>query len=258
MNIKLIVTDLDRTLLNTDKTISDYTSRILARCREQGIKVAFATARSEAQSKKFVDSIKPDAVISNGGAIVRVGDTAIYRAVIDAKTADKLIHACARQPSVTYITADTDKGYFVDRPIDDSDPNWADYLPVRHIDFSQGLGCDAYKITIECLDSAVVGEIAAALPAISVTAFFGENWYGFADKAAGKWRGVASLLEHFGFSKADVAAFGDDFSDVEMIRECGIGVAVANAIDDVKAAADYICGANGENGVARWLEEHVL
>ena len=59
-------------------------------------------------------------------------------------------------------------------------------------------------------------------------------------------------------SFSNIAAFGDDYNDVEMLRECGIGVAVANAIDEAKAAADYICGDCDDDGTARWLEEHVL
>ena len=55
-----------------------------------------------------------------------------------------------------------------------------------------------------------------------------------------------------------LVAFGDDINDLEMVKNCGIGVAVENAIDDVKAAAKYICGTNDNDGVAKWLEEHIL
>ena len=54
------------------------------------------------------------------------------------------------------------------------------------------------------------------------------------------------------------AAFGDDVNDVEMVRNCGTGVAVDNAIDAVKAAAKYACGNNEDDGVAKWLEQHIL
>ena len=43
----------------------------------------------------------------------------------------------------------------------------------------------------------------------------------------------------------------------DMLRNCGVGVAVANAIDEAKAAADAVCGSNDEDGVARWLEAHL-
>ncbi len=53
----------------------------------------------------------------------------------------------------------------------------------------------------------------------------------------------------------DIVAFGDDYNDIDMIRECGIGVAMVNAPDDVKAAADIIAATNEEDGVAAELEK---
>jgi hydroxymethylpyrimidine pyrophosphatase-like HAD family hydrolase len=52
--------------------------------------------------------------------------------------------------------------------------------------------------------------------------------------------------------------FGDDLNDAEMLRECGIGVAVSNALDEAKAVAGHICGDCDEDGVARWLEGNAL
>jgi len=57
---------------------------------------------------------------------------------------------------------------------------------------------------------------------------------------------------------SEVIAFGDDNNDIEMLRECGTGVAVANAIDECKSSADHICGSCDDDGLAKWLEENVL
>jgi hydroxymethylpyrimidine pyrophosphatase-like HAD family hydrolase len=56
----------------------------------------------------------------------------------------------------------------------------------------------------------------------------------------------------------ETAAFGDDYNDKEMLRDCGVGIAVANAIEEVKAVADYICDSNENDGVAKWLDERIL
>jgi len=53
-------------------------------------------------------------------------------------------------------------------------------------------------------------------------------------------------------------AFGDDWNDIELLRNCGTGIAVANALNEAKAVADYVCASNDEDGVAKWLEEYVL
>lgn len=258
MPAKMIVTDLDRTLLRSNKTISDYTARVLIACQQQGIMVVFATARSENSCKRFTDIINPVAIISNGGAMVRVGEKIVYRAVMNIEITNGLLLSCLKQPSVGYITVDTDKGYFVNKPVDENDPGWIEYLPAYYVDFSQCLDCDAYKITVEISDDTTAHEIVSAFPTVDVIPFSGEGWFRFADKAADKWSGVKALSAYTGIDLTSIAAFGDDYNDVEMLRECGVGVAVANAINECKAAADFICDNNDNDGVAKWLEENVL
>ena len=63
------------------------------------------------------------------------------------------------------------------------------------------------------------------------------------------------MLESVGCTPAEAIYFGDDFDDIEPLRMCGIGVAVANAIEEVKAVADSIAGSNDEDGVACFLEK---
>ena len=256
----MVVTDLDGTLLRADKTISEYTVSVFQRCRKQGIKVVFATARSEASCKRFADMINPDAIISNGGALVRVGGKIVYRGTMSMETTNELLLSCLKRPQVGYITVDTDKEYFVNKPIDATDPGWIEYLPAYHMDFSQGLDCDSYKTTVEISDDITAYEIASNFPTVDVIPFSGEGWFRFADKAADKWHGVKALSNHTGTALSAIAAFGDDYNDIEMLRGCGcgIGIAVANAIDEVNAVADYVCDANDNDGLAKWLENNVL
>ncbi len=77
--------------------------------------------------------------------------------------------------------------------------------------------------------------------------------------AIGLKHGTIVLADHYYDIGIDsVVAFGDDINDQEMVKNSGIGVAVANAIDEVKAVADYICDSNDNDGVAKWLEKNVL
>ena len=61
-----------------------------------------------------------------------------------------------------------------------------------------------------------------------------------------------------GITWAEMAAFGDDFSDIGSLRRCGFGIAMANAIPEVRQAADGIAASNDSDGVARWIEQNVL
>ncbi len=73
-------------------------------------------------------------------------------------------------------------------------------------------------------------------------------------RSATKWNGVRNMLDTFGIDPDRAVFFGDDNDDIEPIRQCGCGVAVRNALEDVRAAADEITESNDEDGVARFLE----
>ncbi|MDR2687801.1 MAG: HAD-IIB family hydrolase [Oscillospiraceae bacterium] len=107
-------------------------------------------------------------------------------------------------------------------------------------------------------DSAYMKSIAARYPEFSFLRISGSDLYDINPKEATKLNGVRAIAEHFNIPLAEVIAFGDDYNDIEMLASCGTGVAMANAIDEVKAVAGHICASNDEDGAARWLEAHVL
>ncbi len=78
------------------------------------------------------------------------------------------------------------------------------------------------------------------------------------NKSATKWNGIKAMLDIGKCSSYETAYFGDDFDDLEPIKMCGIGIAVANAIDEVKAVADYIAESNDEDGVAGFIEQKLI
>jgi hydroxymethylpyrimidine pyrophosphatase-like HAD family hydrolase len=75
---------------------------------------------------------------------------------------------------------------------------------------------------------------------------------------ATKSAAMAELAAGWGIARLEIAAFGDDLNDIDLLSCAGIGVAMSNALGDVKAAADFICGDCDNDGMAHWLEENVL
>ena len=71
MECRCLLFDLDGTLLRSDKSISPRTLRALEACRERGLRIGISTNRAENRAKPFLDLIKPEVVISSGGALVR-------------------------------------------------------------------------------------------------------------------------------------------------------------------------------------------
>jgi len=254
-SIKMVVSDLDRTLLRNDKTISDYTTEVLQKCKEQGIIVAFATARSADHSEKFIEKIKPDAVVLNGGSLAYVGSRVVYSRPMDIETTNTLLQILHSSEFVRYITAETDKGLFAN--ISKAE-YWPDFPPVYHVDFKESLDAHAFKVVAEIFDDKAILNIKSVLADINIIKFVNEDWVCFADKSANKLEGIKALAAHYNISIEEVAAFGDDYNDIEMLRGCGIGVAVGNAIDEAKVSANYICDTNENDGLAKWIEENLL
>lgn len=60
-----------------------------------------------------------------------------------------------------------------------------------------------------------------------------------------------------GIGTKDIFAFGDDYADIGMLRLCGKGIAMGNAIDEVKREADLVIGSNDKDGIAEYLEQYV-
>lgn len=85
------------------------------------------------------------------------------------------------------------------------------------------------------------------------------------DKAAdiiplnsGKGNAVAAVLRHYGFSKDEAIAFGDGHNDIEMLEAVGMGVAMGNAKDEVKAKADFVCQSVENDGIYHYCVENKL
>lgn len=89
--VKMIITDLEDTLLRSDKTISDYTVNIIKKCQATGIKVIFATARSAKVSEKSLERFMPDVFVGYGGTLATADDKIIYRSDIPADIAGQIM-----------------------------------------------------------------------------------------------------------------------------------------------------------------------
>ena len=113
------------------------------------------------------------------------------------------------------------------------------------------------KICVQTEDEKKVQEIASSVPACDFLPFSDIPWYKFSAKNATKECAIEFLCSHLGISAESIIAFGDDHNDVGMLKLCGTGVAMGNAIEEVKKAADFVTLTNDEDGVAAFLENTV-
>ena len=253
MNIKLIATDLDRTLLRSDKTVSDYTYDILRRCQEKGIGLVFSTLRP-VRTCHFHDDLRPNYILANNGATIWDGKTVLHDRFIPRDTVKGLVDILLKTPEIAVISADAGDRMLTDSPDREWDKRWN---PVYY-DFSVPLDLETVKLSVECANADLIADIVGLFPDVSRYCSTGEIWHIIVHSEATKLNALHLLGEKLGIGFNEMAAFGDDYVDVPMLMHCGTGVAVTNAISEAKAAADSICASNDEDGVARWIEEYIL
>ncbi len=252
-NSKMIVTDLDGTLLRKDKTISPYTIEVIAKLRRSGHKFVIATARPLRAAKKFLESVEIDAGIYHNGALLYLGKNKIDSYQIDR--VQDVIHSILHlNPSVS-VAAEADDILYSNF---DAERLWpgTDYT-LTQTGFSEIYGRKADKIIVE-VNSLEDIEKYKSILADDLYIQISENKIGMImKKAAVKSNGIQHLASEFEIGTENIIAFGDDYNDIDMLQTAGIGICVANGLDIVKNHADIICGSNEEDGVAKWLEENL-
>lgn len=253
-DIKMIVTDLDGTLLHNDKTISDRTLRVLEQCRKRGIAFVIATARFWIGAETVIDLLKPDYVISADGTMAHDAEKLVCECRLHPGTTNHLIQKIREAKEGAEIITAVDKTvYWNSLHISES----ARLYKAQYYDYQSPFTEEVHKIAAE-LPSKEIAERIAGECGCKVIGYRGEDIYSFISRIAGKAHMIQMLAEHLGISMEQVVAFGDDENDIEMLQVCGIGVAVANALPEVKAAADTVTLSNEQDGVAHFLEVTVL
>ena len=250
MAIKAIVVDLDRTLLHTDKTISPHTAEVFKKCKQKGILLMVATARPLRTMLQYCEIIDFDAISATNGARIICGD---YRKEcgLCPESADRILTALKSYPDFR-VTLETGEEAYSNKLIED-------YYSVISDDLAAVAREEGAVKLLISIDTPETLEIVKEMLTDDLY-FTVANGYliQIMSRAVTKWNGVKAMLDISNISASETAYFGDDYDDIEPIRMCGIGVAVSNAIDEVKAVADHIAESNDEDGVAKFIERYIL
>lgn len=252
--IRMILTDLDHTLLRQDGSISAFTLETLEKCRAKGIRFAIATARYWIGAEKYIGILRPDYEITTDGTLIHENGRCVYSCAFTESETNRIVRAILAAAPRAEITAAAGKTvYWNSNHIAASEK----LHKAVYCDYGAEMAVRANKIVAELPEERIARGIADAM-GCGLQAYRGESWYAFLPKEAGKLTAIRALTGISGVPAEAIAAFGDDDNDLEMLQSCGLGVAVANAVPRVLAMADAVTLCNDEDGVARWLAEHCL
>lgn len=264
--IKAVFFDLDGTLLNSSKRIPDSARTAIANCREHGVMIFFATARSPRlrQTLKWTDaefSLFDGGVYANGSCVELAGKKHYFH--IDPRAVRICIDSAAQFDGIHLSLHTPQEGYAFNFPVDDDlIEDWGlAGANIRQIDDTAI--ADATKIMIfynHLNDSHPLPEplgknlktACEGLANVYITD--GGSSIQVTGISSGKLNAIERVRKSLELNVDEVSVFGDDVNDLEMISFYPNSVAMGNAVAPVKSAAGFVTRSNDEDGVAHALK----
>ena len=268
MKYKLLVLDLDGTLTNSKKEITRHTKETLIKAQEAGLKVVLASGRptygvaplaNELELQKYEGYI----LAYNGGEIIDWKTRELmYEKQLDSDLLPYL-YRCAKENDFAIVTYENEY-VLTEKPDDEYVLKEAllNVMKIKKVDnFLEAVKHPITKCLIvgepsrlALLEKEMYEKLKDRMGVFRSEPYFLE----LVPKGIDKAQSLSVLLEEIGMTKNEMIAIGDGFNDLSMIQYAGLGIAMENAQDVVKQAADFITLSNEEDGVAYAVEKFYL
>ncbi|MBO0796644.1 MAG: HAD family phosphatase [Ktedonobacteraceae bacterium] len=272
--IKLIVIDIDGTLLSPQRTITPRTHAAIQAARQSGIIVTLATGRRYINVAPIADElgIGIPLILCDGSIIIEhPTSNVLFTQPLDASLAQQIVDVLVRhriQPVVHHMNAGIEESWTGHEEFDTPSVRlyfkaWPENThrrphatlcigqpnPLRVVAFASLE--EIYKLSEE------ISELNCSWNIVN-TGNYGSSELAVMNPVCTKASGVQALARYFGIAMEQVMAIGDNNNDVEMLREVGWGVAMGQAEVHVKAAARAVTASNAEDGTAQAIERYAL
>lgn len=259
-----IAIDLDGTLLNSQSLLSERNSRAIEKCLERGIPVIIVTSRPARSVRRLlgVEMMNRCSLVLQNGAI------GIGVPPLSGRIKEKIPSQLARDVIAAMLEIEPEMGITIElegysfgtrRPrepaslweVNSATPDMQLSLETALADEPTKIAAGGLHRNISHVANAITqrfGNSISVIPANEMT------FLNITSKTATKPDTLRKLLRSQKISLDNVVAFGDDIPDVDMLSACGIPIAVANAVPEVKAVTNYCTASNDNDGVAVVLE----
>lgn len=275
MRIRLLALDIDGTLVNSRDELTPATLEAVLRAKAAGIEVVLATGRRYSRVSPLVEPLGLRVpLITASGSLIK--DPSTHRTLFRAEFQPGSL------PAVLKILET--RGYDAVLYCDSYHAGFDFYCPRAQVEqpelkdfLTLNVGCEriqpdlmtnppqgvfaGFAIGQRAEMKVLADELEQALPGqLYVHVLRSPRYLGFmceiAPHGVSKWSGILHLAEDWGIRPEEICAVGDDVNDIPMIQGAGLGVAMGNALDEVKAAADRIAPCHDSDGlveVVNWI-----
>lgn len=254
MKPRAVVLDLDGTLLNSGKEITDRCANALIDAKAAGIKLIFATARPP-RAVRFdgLDITRLGTVVFYNGALFRCGETGRqYHFPIGSEAVSRVMDSVLELDRDAFVSVEVQDSWYSHKSID--------FTQVQHfIENPAVIGLDAIK-RMDCTKVLLADfrytDRLAAIHGHELNILVTDNGslVQIMSPGSSKEKAVRILCANMGIPMEHVMCFGDDYNDMGLFRDCGYCVAMENAIPELKKQADEMTASNDEDGAAVVLE----
>ena len=268
LQYKMIVLDLDGTLVDSKKKISQRNKEALQKAMQKGVKVVLASGRPVKGIMPMAEELELE---KNNGCILafnggRIIDVTTGECLFEVDLPDgylKKVYELSRKCNIGLVTYEGNDKLIT---IDDNEYIQLE-IRVNHLERVVPKDMVEY-VTFPVAKYLLAGEpkdvekaepifkeaLGKELNVFRSDPFFLEILPAGIDKAYG----LQKLIDVLGIKREEVIACGDGYNDITMVKFAGLGVAMGNAVEQTKAAADYITLSNDDDGVAAVVEKFIL
>ena len=254
--IKIAFFDIDGTILRFGKPdMTDRVKEALNRLQKNGVLICLATGRPLAVIPKF-EGVKFDLTIAFNGSVCLAGDKAITNLVIPYEEVIQIIENATRMNKAVAVAT---KSRIVTNGVDDALREYFELASLKATpshEFDNAIKEEVYQMMLGC-ERSEWDEVLKGTKKAKIAAWW-DSAVDIIPDGSGKGNAIKKVVEYFGFSPDEAIAFGDGGNDVDMLKDAGIGVAMGNASDSVKAEADEVCLSVDEDGIYHYLKEKGL
>jgi len=273
MDYKLICIDMDGTLLNDKKNISERNLKSIRLANEKGVRIVVCTGRIFTSANFFSEllGVKSPVIASNGAYIrEKDRDEIVYNATLGEEKCKKLLsvfrqydiypHYYTSNKIFTEDVTFSSRFYKETNKILSKDNQIKSMLVKDWNKVFKEYGNEIFKCIGVEVDLEKIEKVKKSLRGMNDFEVVSSNFDNFevTNKGVTKGNAVKILADYYGINKEQVICIGDSENDLSMIEFAGLGVAMGNADENVKLASQYITDTNNNDGVAKVIEKFVL
>lgn len=257
--IKLVVSDIDGTLIRRGEAFPRAVIRSVERLRENGIGFTFASGRLPYMINPYLEQLKLADVpvcACNGTLLVKGSERLESHPMAIARLRPLIEDACRLGMTVLYALEGEEYCIEENAVTRRKTLERGSYHEIRPIaeDEWERLLVDKVNILDEESRMPILEPLERAVDDICDITHYGREGLEIVASGYGKEYGIKRLAEYMGISTDEILAIGDNENDMAMVRFAGVGGVVANGTDEVKACADFVAEKESGDGVAELIE----